>query len=129
MIVALAYAAALAAASTAQSSAKAPAAVPALLAASAVVISRSAPWPASTCVLEHGPHAPPQTVGGLVARQLAEFTGGRNTVRGVCGPGPAHACKVSVDHADGEDVSATTISFRLKDGRLDAASLLCDVTP
>ena len=103
-------------------------ALAALLAASQVTISPSTPWPASTCVLDKSPQAPVQTVGALLARQLAEFRGGRNTASGTCGS-PAQGCKVSLLHADGEDVSATRISFRLKDGRVDPATLLCEVTP
>ena len=99
-------------------------AVAALLAASALPVAAG-----STCYgILPGVAAP--TLGALVASRLAYLNGGRNEVAGGCGEGgDASRCRVTMRHSDGEDVASADFRFRVVDGRLDPASLVCAFTP
>lgn len=66
------------------------------------------------------------TLGALLASRLAYQESGENRVHGACMAG---ACKVTITHAEGEDVASAEFRFRLRAGRLDPKSLSCFLTP
>jgi hypothetical protein len=66
------------------------------------------------------------TVGNLLAMQLAYLYSGDNTILGACSP---KRCDITITHSAGEDVSSTSVSFRLRGGRADVRSMQCVMTP
>ena len=66
------------------------------------------------------------TINNLLAMNLAYLYDGANAIRGAC---VENKCIIRITHAAGEDVFSTTIYFALKQGRMDATSLQCMITP
>ena len=79
----------------------------------------------STCQGDFGQKGA-ATVGNLLAMQLAYLYSGDNTIRGACSP---KRCDITIAHSAGEDVSSTSVSFRLRGGRADVRSMQCLMTP
>lgn len=92
----------------------------------ALMASSNSPIPEnSTCHGNYGQSAKP-TVKDLIAMQLAYLYAGENTIEGRC---LADSCAITIKHASGEDRSSATITFKLRHGRANAASLRCLITP
>lgn len=92
----------------------------ALLASSDAVIPKT-----SSCQGDYGQRGRVR-VKHLLAMQLAYLYAGENVIVGHCA---ASSCKVTINHAAGEDVSSAIIEFRLKGGKADSATLHCVMTP
>ena len=67
------------------------------------------------------------SLGDLVASRLVALDGGKNAITARCEQ--PSLCRVTIAHADGEDVSSAEFRFRIADGRLAPASLTCVLTP
>lgn len=82
--------------------------------------------PKSSSCYEHYAGTDNPTIRNLLATSLAYLYNGNNVVAGFCTKGN---CTVKITHDAGEDVSSTTVFFSLREGRIDAASLRCVITP
>ena len=69
----------------------------------------------------------PATVKDFLAMRMAYLYAGSNVVEGRCEQ--QHKCTVSIRHAAGEDVASASITFAVKAGKAQVATLQCLVTP
>lgn len=98
-------------------------ALTALLAAANDPIPRS-----SSCHEGHGAYGQPgpATVKDLLAMRMAYLYAGSNVIEGHCEQ--AQQCTVSIRHAAGEDVASASITFAVKTGKAQVATLRCVIT-
>lgn len=69
----------------------------------------------------------PATVKDLLAMRMAYLYAGSNVIEGQCDQ--ARQCTVSIRHAAGEDVASASITFAVKAGKAQVATLQCLITP
>jgi len=62
----------------------------------------------------------------IIAEQLSVFNNGKNTIKGSC---KNNKCAVVMHHANGEDVSSTTIMFNIKNDKALVNTMSCIITP
>jgi hypothetical protein len=65
----------------------------------------------------------------FIAMELSYLVLGENRITGNCAVGRDRKCRVSISHANGEDVSSADVTFVVKGGRVDISSLRCVLTP
>ncbi len=82
--------------------------------------------PESSSCYGHYAETDKPAIRNLLATSLAYLYNGDNVIVGACAE---NNCTVKIMHDAGEDVSSTTIRFTLTEGRIDAASLQCIITP
>lgn len=99
-------------------------ALTALLAAANDPIPRT-----SSCHEGHGVYGQPgpATVKDLLAMRMAYLYAGSNVIEGQCKQ--ARQCTVSIRHTAGEDVASASITFAVKAGKAQVATLQCLITP
>jgi len=69
----------------------------------------------------------PATVKDLLAMRMAYLYAGSNVIEGHCEQ--SQQCTVSIRHAAGEDVASASITFAVKAGKAQVATLQCLITP
>jgi hypothetical protein len=93
---------------------------------SILLAESNAPIPkSSSCMGSYG-QTGKAAVKHLLAAQLAYLYSGENIIQGKCS---STQCTLAVNHSSGEDLSSTTVTFGVKQGKANISTLHCVITP